>query len=81
MPTIGVRELRRNASKVLDEVSANGEVLEIIRHGRVIAKLVPAGDALTRTGAGIEPIWTDLDRSAFVDLRAEIMRMRHKPHI
>ncbi|HLB12337.1 MAG TPA: type II toxin-antitoxin system prevent-host-death family antitoxin [Dehalococcoidia bacterium] len=63
MRTIGVRELRTNASKVLHELSANGEVVEITRHGRVIARLVPAGEGPARTGeAGIEAVWADMDR-------------------
>jgi len=36
----GVRELRQNASKLLDRVAA-GESIEITNHGRVVARLVP----------------------------------------
>jgi prevent-host-death family protein len=36
----GVRELRQNASKLLDRVEA-GESIEITNHGRAVARLVP----------------------------------------
>jgi prevent-host-death family protein len=35
-----VRELRQNASKLLDRVAA-GESIEITNHGRAVARLVP----------------------------------------
>jgi prevent-host-death family protein len=41
MATIGVRELRQNASQYLDRVRA-GETIEVSVRGRVVAKLVPA---------------------------------------
>jgi prevent-host-death family protein len=41
MATIGVRELRQNASRYLDRVRA-GETIEISVRGRVVARLVPA---------------------------------------
>lgn len=40
MKTIGVRELRQNASQYLKEVAA-GESIEITDRGRPIARLVP----------------------------------------
>jgi prevent-host-death family protein len=49
MRSIGVRELRQNASRYLEEVAA-GESIEITDRGRPIARLVPiTGDP-----------WTDL---------------------
>jgi prevent-host-death family protein len=42
--TVGVRELRQNLSRYLDRVKA-GENLTVTERGRVIARLVPAGDA------------------------------------
>ena len=41
MPTIGVRELRQNASQYLERVRA-GETIEVSVRGRVVARLVPA---------------------------------------
>lgn len=39
MVTVGVRELRQNASELLDRVQA-GESFEITNHGRPVAQLV-----------------------------------------
>jgi|tagenome__1003787_1003787.scaffolds.fasta_scaffold18905549_1 prevent-host-death family protein len=39
---VGVRELRQNLSRYLDRVRA-GESLTVTEHGRVVARLVPAG--------------------------------------
>ena len=41
MSTVGVRELRQQASALLERVAA-GEVVEITNHGRLVARLVPA---------------------------------------
>jgi prevent-host-death family protein len=40
METIGVRELRQNASRYLDRV-AQGETIEVTDRGRPVARLVP----------------------------------------
>lgn len=40
MESIGIRELRQNASRYLARV-AGGESLEITNHGHVVARLVP----------------------------------------
>lgn len=40
MTTVGVRELRQQASVLLERVAA-GEVVEITNHGRPVARLVP----------------------------------------
>ena len=41
MDSVGVRELRQNASKLLERVAA-GESLVITNHGREVARLVPS---------------------------------------
>ena len=43
METVGVRELRQNASVLLARVAASGESIEITSHGRPVARLVPVG--------------------------------------
>jgi prevent-host-death family protein len=43
----GVRELRQNASKLLDRVAA-GESIEITNHGRAVARLVPVDHVYPR---------------------------------
>jgi prevent-host-death family protein len=40
MQSVGVRELRQNASKVLDAVKA-GAIIEITEHGVPVARLAP----------------------------------------
>jgi prevent-host-death family protein len=39
-PNIGVRELRQNASRYLEQVEA-GDTLHVTRNGKVVARLVP----------------------------------------
>lgn len=40
MKTVGVRELRQNASMILRDV-ADGETIEITHHGHPVAQLIP----------------------------------------
>lgn len=55
MPQTGIRKLRASLSDVLARVEA-GDVVEITRHGRVVAVLVPPGRWATvlRREAGID---------------------------
>lgn len=41
MESVGVRELRQNASALLDRVEATGVSIEITNHGHPVARLVP----------------------------------------
>lgn len=43
MPDISATEAARNFSSVLDAVEHRGERFTIVRHGRVVAHLQPAG--------------------------------------
>jgi prevent-host-death family protein len=43
MDRIGLRELRQNASRYVDRV-AGGEIIEVAVRGRLVARLVPAGE-------------------------------------
>lgn len=38
---IGIRELRQHASRYIDE-AAHGQAIDITRHGRIVARIVPA---------------------------------------
>jgi len=40
--TISVTELKARCLQIIREVEANGEVVEITRHGEVVARLLPA---------------------------------------
>ncbi|MDX1415474.1 MAG: type II toxin-antitoxin system prevent-host-death family antitoxin [Candidatus Promineifilaceae bacterium] len=42
MLSVGVRELKQQASKLLRLVRDQGETIEITYHGKTIARLVPA---------------------------------------
>jgi prevent-host-death family protein len=50
MERVGVRELRQNASVLLDRVVHDGATIEITNHGRPVARLVPVstGEQSTR---------------------------------
>ena len=41
MESVGIRELRQNASTLLDRVEASGMSIEITNHGHPVARLVP----------------------------------------
>lgn len=41
MQRVGVRELRQNASALLERVEAEGVTIEITNHGHPVARLVP----------------------------------------
>lgn len=41
MRLIGVRELKANISDILRQVEEDGEVVEVTRHGHVIARSMP----------------------------------------
>ena len=50
MADVGVRELRQNLSKYLARVK-NGENLDVTERGHVVARLIPAGPATSRSSA------------------------------
>ena len=64
MRRVGVRELRSSVGKVLDEVIEGGEVVEITRHGRVVARLVPAGEGAELARAEAKGVWAEMDEIA-----------------
>lgn len=52
MVKVGVRELRQNLSRHLARVK-DGASLEVTEHGRVVARLSPAGEAVPRAYAAL----------------------------
>lgn len=52
MSKVGVRDLRQNLSRYLDRVK-EGEALDVTEHGRVVARLSPAGE-------GVSPVYDAL---------------------
>lgn len=69
--SVGLRELRQNASAVLRRVEA-GEHIGVTVSGRRVAELVPAAAASWQRGDAVASIWTGadygpLERDAFDD--------------
>jgi prevent-host-death family protein len=63
MLSVGVRELKANASRILRRVRDHGETVAVTHRGRVVARIVPVAapeDASTRADA----VWSELDRLA-----------------
>jgi len=63
MRAVGVREFKEHASRVLRRVRERGEEIEVTRHGRVVARLIPVSRERrpSRASAGV---WSTLDRVA-----------------
>jgi prevent-host-death family protein len=40
--TIGIKELKEHLSEVLREVEETGEVVDVSKRGRIVARLIPA---------------------------------------
>src|SRR5947207_14438331 len=62
MATIGVRELKRDASRVLRRVRERGEEIEITHHGGVVARLAPVAPQRPRRPPSAA--WSAPDRIA-----------------
>ncbi|MGH2587326.1 MAG: type II toxin-antitoxin system Phd/YefM family antitoxin [Dehalococcoidia bacterium] len=61
--TIGIRELKTHASRILRGVVDQGETVEITHRGRTIARIVPVAPSATAR-AEEDAVWSDLDRVA-----------------
>lgn len=62
METIGIRELKEQASQILRRVREAGEVFEVTYHGRVIARVVPVTQPTSDTS--MSAFWTGWDQLA-----------------
>jgi prevent-host-death family protein len=62
MLSVGVRELKVNASAVIRRVRDRGETVEVTHRGRVVARIVPV--AAPETVASDDAVWSDIDRLA-----------------
>lgn len=71
MKTVNVRETREQLSRLLDAVAAGEEVV-IIRHGRPVARLVPAGaeEVAFRSRAALRASLPPMQRPAAEEARA-----------
>jgi prevent-host-death family protein len=76
MATVGVRELRQNLSRYLDQVK-DGASLEVTEHGRVVARLSPAGERVPEAYAALAAErGATLPSSSLTDLVARRSRRR-----
>ena len=57
MKSVSVRELQQNIKRVIDQVE-QGQVVEVTRRRRVVARLTPARAASKRV------VWPDLEKRA-----------------
>jgi prevent-host-death family protein len=63
MRTVGVRELKASASRLLKRVRERGDEIQITYRGRVVARIVPVVERRT-SERGNRGVWADLDRLA-----------------
>jgi len=61
MLSVGIRELKQQASKLLRRVRENGETIEVTYHGEVIARVIPVNPPSAQE-RDMNAIWTDLDQ-------------------
>ena len=64
MKTLGVDELTKRINEILHMVEEEGETIEVVRRGEVIAHLVPARRPQQPIEQNADAVWTDLDRLA-----------------
>ena len=74
MKTVTFTEFRKNASEVLDRVE-KGESIRVLRHGRAIAKIVPAGlreprPAWKRPGLRLVAVGASLSKAVLEERRS-----------
>jgi prevent-host-death family protein len=88
MRSVGVRELRQQASRVL-EIVKNGEVIVVTERGRPIAEIVPIKKSkyqiLVDSGAitpALQPfdpeVWNRKDGPTYPDALEEFLKERHE---
>jgi prevent-host-death family protein len=71
MGTIGIRDLSRNASQVIDQVSSTGSPMIVTKHGRPVAAVVAVDpDALEDFILATAPEYAAARRAADTDLAA-----------
>ena len=63
MLSVGIRELKEQMSQILRRVREHGEEVQVTYHGRVVARLIPAG-APQIDSTDLSSVWTNLDRLA-----------------
>jgi len=62
MVTVGIRELKQQASELVRKVREDGVEVQITYHGKVVALLVPVAEAVQTEQE--TQAWTDIDNLA-----------------
>ncbi len=62
MQTIGIRELKDQASQIMRRVREEGDAFEVTYHGRVIARIVPVTQAGPEA-ASLTEFWRQWDEA------------------
>jgi prevent-host-death family protein len=71
MGTIGIRDLSRNASQVIDQVSSTGSPMIVTKHGRPVAAVIAVDpDALEDFVLATAPEYASAMRAADADMAA-----------
>lgn len=61
MREVGIRELKQRTSDILRRVRQGRESVDITYRGRVVARLVPVGDAEGK-GTDAASVWVEMDQ-------------------
>lgn len=75
MQTVGIRELKEQASDVLRRVREDGEVIDITYYGKVVAQIVPVRkppkqEELEKLWANIEELAAEVSEAWIGDMTA-----------
>jgi prevent-host-death family protein len=60
MVTVGIRELKQQASELIRRVRESGDEIRVTYHGKVVAHILPVAPGVEEAGR----LWDDLDRLA-----------------
>lgn len=63
MTSVGVRELKANASELIRRVREEGEIIEISYYGKIVARLIPAKKVELNLDE-LSDLWAEMDRLA-----------------
>jgi prevent-host-death family protein len=63
MASVGMRDLKQRASQIVRSVQETGEPVEVTRHGRPVARIVPLAPRLEASSEAAD-IWDEMDRLA-----------------
>ena len=64
MVTVGIRELKQQASQLVRQVREEGNPVQITYHGKVVAMLIPVEQAREPQAEAQAQAWAELDELA-----------------